>query len=43
VLKTNPDCIHFYAMQRWSGILFQVVGAGSIPMIDLKGTDTGKQ
>jgi regulator of protease activity HflC (stomatin/prohibitin superfamily) len=41
-LKTNPDYVHFYAMQRWNGILPQVVGAGSIPMIDLKSGEVGK-
>lgn len=41
-LKTNPDYVHFYGMQRWNGILPQVVGAGSIPMIDLKSGDVGK-
>lgn len=41
-LKTNPDYVHFYGMQRWNGILPQVVGAGSIPMIDLKSADTAK-
>jgi len=29
-------------MQRWNGILPQVVGTGSIPMIDLKSGDVGK-
>ena len=38
-LKTNPDYVHFYGMQRWNGILPQVVGAGSIPMIDLHSGD----
>ena len=41
-LKTNPDYVHFYGMQRWNGILPQVVGVGSIPMIDLKSGDVGK-
>jgi regulator of protease activity HflC (stomatin/prohibitin superfamily) len=41
-LKTNPDYVHFYGMQRWNGILPQVVGAGSMPMIDLKSGDVGK-
>lgn len=41
-LKTNPDYVHFYGMQRWNGILPQVVGAGAIPMIDLKGGDVGR-
>jgi regulator of protease activity HflC (stomatin/prohibitin superfamily) len=41
-LKTNPDYVHFYGMQRWNSILPQVVGAGSIPMIDLKSGDIGK-
>ena len=41
-LKTNPDYVHFYGMQRWNGILPQVVGAGSIPMIDLKSGEAGK-
>jgi regulator of protease activity HflC (stomatin/prohibitin superfamily) len=41
-LKTNPDYVHFYGMQRWNGILPQVVGAGAIPMIDLKSGDLGK-
>jgi regulator of protease activity HflC (stomatin/prohibitin superfamily) len=38
-LKTNPDYVPFYGMQRWNGILPQVVGAGSIPMIDLHSGD----
>ena len=41
-LKTNPDYVHFYGMQRWNGVLPQVVGAGSIPMIDLKSGEAGK-
>jgi len=34
-LKSNPEYAHFYGLQHWNGILPQVVGAGSIPMIDL--------
>ncbi|GFZ96980.1 SPFH domain-containing protein [Dyella caseinilytica] len=42
-LKSNPEYAHFYGLQHWNGILPQVVGAGSIPMIDLtKGQDAGK-
>ncbi|HUA79861.1 MAG TPA: prohibitin family protein [Dyella sp.] len=42
-LKSNPEYSHFYGLQHWNGILPQVVGAGSIPMIDLsKGQDAGK-
>ena len=39
-LKNNPEYAHFYGLQHWNGILPQVVGSGSIPMIDLnKGQD----
>ncbi|MBE1159854.1 prohibitin family protein [Dyella acidiphila] len=42
-LKGNPEYAHFYGLQHWNGSLPQVVGAGSIPMIDLsKGQDAGK-
>jgi regulator of protease activity HflC (stomatin/prohibitin superfamily) len=42
-LKSNPEYAHFYGLQHWNGVLPQVVGAGSIPMIDLtKGQDAGK-
>jgi regulator of protease activity HflC (stomatin/prohibitin superfamily) len=42
-LKNNPEYAHFYGLQHWNGVLPQVVGAGSIPMIDLnKGQDAGK-
>ena len=41
-LKSNPDYVHFYGMQRWNGILPQVVGAGSIPVIDLHTGDAAK-
>jgi len=42
-LKTHPEYAHFYGLQHWNGMLPQVVGAGSIPMIDLtKGQDAGK-
>jgi regulator of protease activity HflC (stomatin/prohibitin superfamily) len=42
-LKSNPEYAHFYGLQHWNGILPQVMGAGSIPMIDLsKGQDAGK-
>jgi regulator of protease activity HflC (stomatin/prohibitin superfamily) len=42
-LKNNPEYTHFYGLQHWNGVLPQVVGAGSIPMIDLgKGQDSAK-
>lgn len=42
-LKNDPEYTRFYGLQHWNGILPQVMGAGSIPMIDLnKGQDTGK-
>lgn len=42
-LKSHPDYAHFYGLQHWNGVLPQVVGAGSIPMIDLsKGQNTGQ-
>ena len=42
-LKSNPDYAHFYGLQHWNGVLPQVVGAGSIPMIDLgKGQNAGQ-
>jgi regulator of protease activity HflC (stomatin/prohibitin superfamily) len=42
-LKSNPEYAHFYGLQHWNGILPQVVGAGSIPMIDLsKSQDAAK-
>lgn len=42
-LKGNPEYAHFYGLQHWNGILPQVVGGSSIPMIDLsKGQDVGK-
>jgi regulator of protease activity HflC (stomatin/prohibitin superfamily) len=42
-LKNNPEYTRFYGLQHWNGILPQVVGAGSIPMIDLnKGQDAAK-
>ena len=42
-LKNNPEYSRFYGLQHWNGILPQVVGAGSIPMIDLsKGQEGGK-
>jgi regulator of protease activity HflC (stomatin/prohibitin superfamily) len=42
-LKSNPEYTHFYSLQHWNGVLPQVMGAGSIPMIDLnKGQDLGK-
>ena len=42
-LKSNPEYAHFYGLQHWNGTLPQVVGAGSIPMIDLsKGQDASK-
>jgi regulator of protease activity HflC (stomatin/prohibitin superfamily) len=34
-LKANPEYSHFYSLQHWNGVLPQVVGAGSMPMIDL--------
>lgn len=34
-LKNNPEYAHFYSLQHWNGSLPQVVGTGSIPMIDL--------
>ena len=42
-LKNNAEYAHFYGLQHWNGTLPQVVGAGSIPMIDLsKGQDASK-
>jgi regulator of protease activity HflC (stomatin/prohibitin superfamily) len=42
-LKGNPDYTRFYGLQHWNGALPQVVGSGSIPMIDLtKGQDASK-
>jgi regulator of protease activity HflC (stomatin/prohibitin superfamily) len=42
-LKSNPEYTHFYSLQHWNGVLPQVVGGGSMPMIDLtKGQDVGK-
>ena len=42
-LRSNPEYAHFYSLQHWNGVLPQVVGSGSIPMIDLsKGQDSGK-
>lgn len=42
-LKGNPEYAHFYGLQHWNGILPQVVGGSSIPMVDLsKGQDAGK-
>jgi len=42
-LKNNPEYAHFYGLQHWNGALPQVVGTGSIPMIDLaKGQDSSK-
>ena len=42
-LKNNPEYARFYGLQHWNGVLPQVVGSGSIPMIDLnKGQDAAK-
>lgn len=42
-LRSNPEYAHFYGLQHWNGVLPQVVGSGSIPMIDLnKGQESGK-
>jgi regulator of protease activity HflC (stomatin/prohibitin superfamily) len=42
-LKGNPEYAHFYGLQHWNGALPQVVGSGSMPMIDLtKGQDASK-
>jgi regulator of protease activity HflC (stomatin/prohibitin superfamily) len=42
-LKGNPEYARFYGLQHWNGALPQVVGSGSIPMIDLtKGQDASK-
>ncbi|GLQ92839.1 SPFH domain-containing protein [Dyella acidisoli] len=42
-LRSNPEYAHFYSLQHWNGVLPQVVGSGSIPMIDLsKGQESGK-
>lgn len=42
-LKSNPEYAHFYSLQRWNGVLPQVNGTGSMPMIDLKGQDTSSK
>jgi regulator of protease activity HflC (stomatin/prohibitin superfamily) len=42
-LKSNPEYSRFYGLKHWNGVLPQVVGAGSMPMIDLsKGQEAGK-
>ena len=42
-LKSNAEYSRFYGLKHWNGVLPQVVGTGSMPMIDLsKGQEAGK-
>jgi hypothetical protein len=34
-LRTNPEILQFEAVQRWNGILPQVLGSGSTPFIQI--------